>query len=287
MKPATTMNRRPSHALAAAVALGSAAGVLLTPATGAAAVQDAGAEIAAQGLPKAGVAPCASCHGAHGEGNPAAGFPRLAGQSRAYLLRQLQSYADGSRNNATMTPIASKLSSLQRTSVAAYFARQIPTRATNAGGTPAQPDRRGETLAIWGDNAIHVQACNNCHGPQGVGEPVTFPALAGQGQTYLLSALKAWQDGSRHNDPSRQMPMIAKSLSQADMQAVAQYYAAQPPATPPQVPGSAAPENAAGVTSGPRGKTGATRGTGTEQGTPTTGGAQGPGGGGTQGPEPQ
>jgi len=31
---------------------------------------------------------CQSCHGAHGEGTPAAGIPRLAGQSADYLYKR-------------------------------------------------------------------------------------------------------------------------------------------------------------------------------------------------------
>jgi cytochrome c553 len=38
--------------------------------------------------PAVAVKLCQSCHGAHGEGTPAAGIPRLAGQSADYLDKQ-------------------------------------------------------------------------------------------------------------------------------------------------------------------------------------------------------
>src|SRR5205823_4347642 len=72
------------------------------PAVATPANQDVGAgrQIAAQGAP--GAAACSSCHGANGEGSPAAGFPRLAGQGRIYIEHQLNSYADGTRAHPVM-----------------------------------------------------------------------------------------------------------------------------------------------------------------------------------------
>ncbi len=65
---------------------------------------------------------CQSCHGAHGEGTPAAGIPRLAGQSADYLDKQLRDYAGGSRDNAIMHQWAIQLKDAQRAEVAAYYA---------------------------------------------------------------------------------------------------------------------------------------------------------------------
>ena len=47
-------------------------------------------------------ATCQACHGAQGEGNPAGGFPRLAGQTADYLAAQLRNFADGRRASAVM-----------------------------------------------------------------------------------------------------------------------------------------------------------------------------------------
>ena len=56
------------------------------------------------------VAPCAACHGEHGEGMAAAHVPRLAGQAADYLQKQLDNYADGSRDNPIMANFAKALS---------------------------------------------------------------------------------------------------------------------------------------------------------------------------------
>jgi cytochrome c553 len=74
---------------------------------------------------------CAACHGPTGQGNPAAGYPALRAQQSAYVVAQLQSYANGTRYSgpdpATTTPnggimftIAKRLTSAQMQAVASY-----------------------------------------------------------------------------------------------------------------------------------------------------------------------
>jgi cytochrome c553 len=262
--------------------------------------RQAGAKIASQGAGN-GVAACASCHGAQGQGNAASGFPRIAGQSYAYLLRQLDSSASGARQNPVMGPIAKALGAEQRADVAAYYASLPPDGGAAAQGgaasgnakamrtNAASGNDRGRRLALAGDESKFVQACVNCHGPGGSGEGSVYPYIGGQHESYLVNALQEWRNGTRNTDPSGQMPLVAKSLSEADAKAVAAYYAAQPLPTHPRdadasaLPAVAASAPAAGassVTSGPRGGSEGLQGNGTEQGAPTTGGSQGPGGGG-------
>lgn len=318
-----------SSSAAAASAGTATTGVLVAasaPAAPTDAQRQAGAQLASQGGGGA-VAACQSCHGAQGEGQPQAGFPRIAGQSWAYLQHQLQAYADGSRNHPVMGPIAKAMNEDQRRAAAAYYASLAPGAAaagssagSSAGLAPASaaasatpsatarstarapapaPSRtpaatRGETLARMGDEGKGVQACANCHGPDGAGSGQAYPALAGQHESYLVATLKAWRDGSRHSDPSGAMPVIAKSLDDADTAAVAAWYAGLPP--PPVARDAArqalAPFRSAlaAVQSGPASAAGATapQGKGTEQGSPVGGGGQGQGtgggtGGGTQG----
>jgi cytochrome c553 len=57
---------------------------------------------------------CSACHGAQGEGRPEAGYPRLAGLSADYLLRQLNDFADNNRENELMTPIAKLTKRIRR-----------------------------------------------------------------------------------------------------------------------------------------------------------------------------
>jgi cytochrome c553 len=237
-----------------------------------------GAQIAMQGAGN-GVAACAGCHGAQGEGNAAGGFPRLAGQPRAYLSRQLAAYTDGSRNHPVMAPIAKAMTKQQIDAVAGYYAGLSAPVAKPAAPPAVQVFRRGETLATVGDDRLGVQGCANCHGPGGAGEPPTYPYLAGQSANYLSAALAQWKSGARNTDPSTQMSIIAKRLSDSDIAALAAYYAAQPAPAPETqriaTPARAGRQGAAGSSGTMTGT-----GTGTEQGAPSSGGSQGPGGGG-------
>jgi cytochrome c553 len=184
---------------------------------------DTGRAIALQGAP--GAAACASCHGPGAQGNPAAGIPRLAGLARPYIEHQLNSYADGTRANPVMTQIAGALSAQQREQVAAFFASLAAEPPANA-NTPPAP-----AIVAQGDGAHGVPACASCHGAQGQGDGAAIPALAGQNENYLATALAEWKDGTRHNDRGGQMPAIAKALTEAQAQAAIAYYASLPPAS--------------------------------------------------------
>lgn len=188
---------------------------------------EAGKRIAMQGNDQ-GATACVSCHGADGEGNPAAGFPRLAGLSDRYLSKQLRDYSQGTRSNPVMQPIAAALEQQQRHDVAAYYAGQAPV---NNADTAAPPDG-GRTLALRGDWDNTIPACVSCHGPGGRGVDPHFPALAGQHASYIQSQLEAWRKGTRHNDANDLMRVVAERLTQTQIQAVSEYFASQPAVKP-------------------------------------------------------
>jgi cytochrome c553 len=243
----------------------------------------AGQQLAQQGAGAA--AACVGCHGANGEGNAQTGFPRLAGQGRLYLVHQLESYASGSRKNQVMQPIAAALNDTQRQQVAAYYAG-LGTPPGNAQPAPA----REPVLASRGDNKRELQACANCHAPQGIGDAAFNPYLAGQHANYLTTALAEWKSGERNNDPSGQMPRIAKILTDEDVRTLVAYYASLTPPGPrnAQIAATALPSGRQTVQSGPVSGTTPVQGQGTEQGA-LTGGAQSQAAGGvaaTQGQTP-
>lgn len=74
-----------------------------------------------QGNRFSGVPPCASCHGANGEG--AANLPRLAGQNELYLESQIRLFNKRERtnDNAVMHTIATKLTELEMKAVSEYL----------------------------------------------------------------------------------------------------------------------------------------------------------------------
>lgn len=173
-----------------------------------------------------GAPACMACHGADGGGQQAAGFPRLAGLDAAYLRKQLDDFAGGTRANAVMQPIASALSAHERDAVAAYYASLPPPASVAA--APGAADGVGATLATRGRWSQGLPACSQCHGPGGVGVGTHFPPLAAQPADYIAGQVHAWQQGTRRNDPLQLMQHVAAKLSAADVRAVAAWYAAQP-----------------------------------------------------------
>ncbi len=82
-----------------------------------------GEKIYRGGNPATGVAACIGCHGPTGDGNPAAKFPRLAGQHAKYVENQLHAFKSGERDNDAgkmMRNIAAKLSEKEIQAVASY-----------------------------------------------------------------------------------------------------------------------------------------------------------------------
>jgi cytochrome subunit of sulfide dehydrogenase len=67
--------------------------------------------------------------------------------------------------------------------------------------------------------------CANCHGTQGVAVPnANVPGLAGMPALYLVEQLKSFKAGTR---PATVMHQLAKGYSDAQIDAVAAYFAAQ------------------------------------------------------------
>lgn len=96
-----------------------AAGLLVIP----------GASVLAGGDAAAGKEKISTCIACHGEdGNAATAQtpqpPRLAGQHADYMVRALEDYASGARNNAIMKAFAAALSPADREDIAAYYSGQ-------------------------------------------------------------------------------------------------------------------------------------------------------------------
>ena len=194
-----------------------------------------GASIAKNGVGAAQA--CQICHGAAGEGLAQAGFPRLAALGAPYLQRQLDAFADGTRVNAVMMPVAKALSVADRAAVSAYYAAlpapTAPATAQPAASAPTSavsspPAGIGATLATRGRWADKLPACEQCHGPGGRGVGPNFPALAGQSASYLANQLAAWKTGARPPGPMGLMAVVAKKLSDAEVSAVADHFASLP-----------------------------------------------------------
>ena len=163
-------------------------------------------------------AKCAQCHGADGNsGDPQ--FPKLAGQSPAYLYRQLRAFRNGTRKSGVMAAIAADLTAADMANAASFFGKQ-----------PRKPDVvKDQSLAAIGERIFFggMPACAMCHRAAGrrgmpmMGMMAGAPNLNGQHAAYIVDQLDRFASGARPS--STMMGRIAASLSEADKRAVAEY----------------------------------------------------------------
>jgi cytochrome c553 len=162
---------------------------------------------------------CAACHSADGtRGSPA--NPIIAGQHPEYLIKQLQDFKAGVRNNPIMKGIASTLSEDDMRNVSLFYA-----------GRDARPGfAKDKALAALGEKIYRggiaekaVPACAGCHSPSGLGIPAQYPRLGGQHGDYTEAQLVAFRGGVRAN--SAQMTAIASRMSDREIKAVSDYVA--------------------------------------------------------------
>lgn len=168
---------------------------------------------------KAKAASCTACHGPDGN-SPVPTFPRLAGQHAAYLAKQLTEFKNGDRKDPTMTGMVAPLSEQDILDLAAYFASQ-----TGAVGQAAEDKvALGEVLFKAGNAETGVSACAGCHGPAGKGNPMAnFPSLSGQHAPYTTDQLNKFRSKARANDAGSMMRGVAGRMTDAEIEAVAQY----------------------------------------------------------------
>ena len=170
---------------------------------------------------------CSSCHGPNGNSaNPE--WPRLAGQSAAYIATQLRLFKSGVRNNPIMKPLAGTLSDQDIADLAVYY------EAQTVSGLEADPSywKAGSDLYRRGDKARNIPACIACHGPAGRGNLVAgYPSLRAQESVYVAKQLSDYASGARYAgtnvataDPnSVMMATIAKRLTPDDIRNLASY----------------------------------------------------------------
>jgi len=201
----------------AAAAAPPAAEAAPAPATAEAAALKPGDAAAGQ----AKAATCGACHGI--DGNPASPqYPKLAGQHESYIARQLMLFKTQKRPNPIMMPMTMALSEQDMHDLGAYFAGKTAL----PGVADSTLVARGEALYRGGDAKAGTPACMACHGPDGRGNPgAAYPQVAGQFADYVTLRLKDWQAGKSFGDDDRArvMPAIAKTLSAADIAALASY----------------------------------------------------------------
>ena len=172
-------------------------------------------------------ATCGACHNAAVA--TATGAPELNGQHEFYLRKQLEQWQNGSRGQhpddsrgQQMAAIAKTLTADDISTLARYFSQQPSSRVAEPGSDAALLDK---------GRRIYIGNCGACHGDKAQGNvALNAPALSMLTKDYQALQLNHFNSGVRgtakSDRPGRQMALIARGLSPADMQAVAAYIGA-------------------------------------------------------------
>ncbi|SFV86203.1 Cytochrome c4 [hydrothermal vent metagenome] len=174
---------------------------------------------------------CIGCHGVDGN-SVVPTFPKLAGQSEAYLLKQLKEFKSNSRVDGVMSGIVAPLSETDMANLAAYYAGQKTSPGILATGDTFT---LGQKIYRGGKKSTGVTACIACHGPRGKGVPSAgFPILTSQHALYVSKQLKLFRQHSinlqtgetkpsRTNDYEGMMVSFTKNLTNKEIDAVSAY----------------------------------------------------------------
>ena len=159
-------------------------------------------------------APCVSCHGSKGEGNPALNAPAIGGQDAAYLERQLRNFRTDRRGTHKDDTLGAQMRALATTladdAAVATVAKYIASLPKSVIAKPAAGD-------LHKGNNLYQGKCGSCHGTRAEGNPaLNAPRLAGLDAGYIKRQFAHFRDGLRGTNPKdipgRQMAMMSKTL---------------------------------------------------------------------------
>jgi len=168
---------------------------------------------------------CKRCHGDSGISDDPEDV-NIAGMSTSYLYKQLKDYKDENRDDRDMYKATRDLDEQQLADLAAWFASQEPAQpAADRNMDPAVLQ-----LVFRGDPQRMIKACASCHGRDGRGGQFDHPALAGQYPEYLVYTMTEFKEDDRTNDIYSRMRVVAKALTEEEIEGLAAYYGAAVPA---------------------------------------------------------
>jgi cytochrome subunit of sulfide dehydrogenase len=170
---------------------------------------------------------CQDCHGANGV-STAQDVPSIAGISAVVQSDALKAYRartrpcpkvthkrGDTRREGDMCSVAKDLSDAQVADLAAYF----------AGKPYARMRQPADAAKAATGKAIYTRDCSKCHSSGGSDPADDAGILAGQPLAWLKGRLAALRKGDI--DEPKMMQAVVSKLSDADIEALAQYYASE------------------------------------------------------------
>jgi cytochrome c553 len=83
-----------------------------------------------------------------------------------------------------------------------------------------------QATSLYAGQSKAAAVCSQCHGIRNPSADAPFPPLAGRDPEYLIKAIKQYRDKTRKSDI---MNAIAGSLTDAEINDIAHYYASAKP----------------------------------------------------------
>jgi cytochrome c553 len=176
--------------------------------------------VAAQEATTIATTVCVACHGEDGN-SVVPMFPKIAGLQEGYIVKQLRDFQSGARKSDIMAPVAAALKPDDIAPLAAFYARQ-KLKPGSDGDKKAMGF--GKMVYLDGNEETGVPACVGCHLAQGTGLLI-YPRLGGQHAQYTAHQLRDFASGERSNDANRFMRVIARRMSDEEIESVAAYLA--------------------------------------------------------------
>lgn len=159
---------------------------------------------------------CAQCHGPKALGSAAKVIPSLAGQRRAYLIKQLADFAELERDSPDMHKVVADPALKEPQAwadIAGYLNGLRPARF------PATGDGKGLELG----EAIFQEQCASCHEQDARGDDDGFvPSLRDQHYSYLVRQTRSIASWHRLN-VDEDLVRFLDSLDTEELTAVADY----------------------------------------------------------------
>lgn len=163
------------------------------------------------------IATCLACHGENGQSSRPE-TPSLGGQQPLFALYQLVFFRGGQRSEQPMIDILKGASDDDLRAYADAI-EKLPAPKPPAEGRDEARFARGKEIA-------DRLRCASCHNPDFSGRQ-QMPRLASQREDYLAQAMLAYKSGKRVGQLAL-MPEIMHALSEADIRALAHFFAYLP-----------------------------------------------------------
>lgn len=159
---------------------------------------------------------CVECHGPQALGSAQKVIPSLAGQRRAYLVKQLADFSEQERASREMHAVVSRkhLSNEQAWADLSGYLNSLPRTSF-----PQTGDGRGLELG----EAIFQDQCASCHEEDGRGDDDGFiPSVRDQHYSYLVRQMRSISSWHRLNVEA-DLVRYLDSLDTEEATAVADY----------------------------------------------------------------